>query len=310
MPATPGVPTPFKPLFIPGTIEAEDYDLGGEGAAYHDTTPGNAGSAYRQDDVDIEMAGGIMNVGWVRNGEYLTYTATVAENGTYTMAVRVASANSGRTAALSVDGSPAATITVPNTGSFSMFMTVEAPVFLEAGTHTLKLTFAGDGQNLDWIAFASGGVTPTPTVTVTPTATVTETPTPTVTVTPTATATVTPTPTVTVTPTATVTPNPEYSLAVTGLDLVNESVSILNTGEAGVDLQGCTLSDEESIHVYTFPSFVLGAGETVTVHSGGGTDTGTDLYWGPGSSVWNDDRDTATLKSPDGTVLSSLTGPT
>ena len=51
-------PQPYKPLSVPGRIEAEDYDLGGEGVAYHDTTPGNAGGAYRADDVDIETAGG------------------------------------------------------------------------------------------------------------------------------------------------------------------------------------------------------------------------------------------------------------
>ena len=56
---------------VPGRIEAEDYDLGGEGIAYHDTTPGNLGGIYRQDDVDIEtLAGeGTPNVGWIRNGE-------------------------------------------------------------------------------------------------------------------------------------------------------------------------------------------------------------------------------------------------
>ena len=34
-------PTPYKPLAIPGRIEAEDYNTGGEGVAYHDTTPAN-----------------------------------------------------------------------------------------------------------------------------------------------------------------------------------------------------------------------------------------------------------------------------
>ncbi len=41
---------------VPGRIEAEDYDIGGETIAYHDTTPGNTGGAYRHDDVDIETA--------------------------------------------------------------------------------------------------------------------------------------------------------------------------------------------------------------------------------------------------------------
>jgi hypothetical protein len=172
---TPPVPSPFTPLAIPGTIQAEDYDLGGEGVAYHDTTPGNEGGAYRHDDVDIETGNGITNVGWIRSGEYLLYTANVTGAGAYTVTARVASPNSGRTLALTVDNSLLTTIAVPNTGSYTAFRTVEAPVSLSAGTHTLKLAFQGDGQNLDWIAFAKSGVaTPTPTPTVT-----TSTPTPT-----------------------------------------------------------------------------------------------------------------------------------
>jgi hypothetical protein len=164
-------PEPFKPHTIPGTIEAEDYDLGGEGIAYHDTTPGNLGGAYRQDDVDIEKLAGLAtpNVGWIRNGEYLTWTAEIGTAGSYTMTARVASPNSGRTAALQVDGTQAATISVPNTGSFATFRTVSVPATLPAGTHTLKLVFSGDGQNIDSIAFTTGSVTtPTPTPTPTP----------------------------------------------------------------------------------------------------------------------------------------------
>ncbi len=155
--------TPYTPLAIPGTIQAENYNLGGEGVAYHDSTPGNTGGAYRHDDVDIETAGGITNVGWIRNGEFLTYTANVTAPGQYTMSARVASPNSGRTIAVTVDGAAAGTISVPNTGSFATFRTVEVPVTLAAGSHTLKLAFSGDGQNLDWIAFGTTTVTTPPT---------------------------------------------------------------------------------------------------------------------------------------------------
>ena len=43
---------------IPGTIRAQDFDNGGEGAAYHDTTPGNSGGAiFRQPAVEAISAG-------------------------------------------------------------------------------------------------------------------------------------------------------------------------------------------------------------------------------------------------------------
>ena len=165
---TPTQPGPNKPLAIPGRIEAEDYDIGGEGVAYHDTTKGNSGGVYRMDDVDIELftAEGSPSVGWVRNGEWLTYTPTVTTAGAYTMKARVANPNVPRTAVLSVDGVQTATITVPTTGSFGKFTTVQVPVTLAAGTHTLRLTFSGDGQNWNWLEFATGTVTtPTPTPT-------------------------------------------------------------------------------------------------------------------------------------------------
>jgi probable HAF family extracellular repeat protein len=66
-------PTPFggSAWPIPGTIQAENFDDGGEGVAYHDTSTGNKGGAYRSTDVDIEAtsdAGGGHDVGWMAAG--------------------------------------------------------------------------------------------------------------------------------------------------------------------------------------------------------------------------------------------------
>ncbi|MFP5039828.1 right-handed parallel beta-helix repeat-containing protein [Parasediminibacterium sp. JCM 36343] len=55
---------------VPGQIEAENYDKGGEGISYHDTTFGNTGGQYRFDDVDIQTCSeGGYNVGWLSTGE-------------------------------------------------------------------------------------------------------------------------------------------------------------------------------------------------------------------------------------------------
>ncbi|MGM0718328.1 MAG: G8 domain-containing protein, partial [Halobacteriota archaeon] len=64
-------------------IEAEDFDTGGEGVAYHDTSDGNKAGAYRDTDVDIEQTeddSGEYNIGWIRDGEWWEYTVEVPEN--------------------------------------------------------------------------------------------------------------------------------------------------------------------------------------------------------------------------------------
>jgi endo-1,4-beta-xylanase len=58
---TPGVPPVVveqKPygasaISLPGKIEAENYDLGGEGVSYHDADAANSGNVYRTDGVDV-----------------------------------------------------------------------------------------------------------------------------------------------------------------------------------------------------------------------------------------------------------------
>jgi micrococcal nuclease len=74
---------------------------------------------------------------------------------------------------------------------------------------------------------------------------------------------------------------------------------------------GWTLSDNAS-HVYTFAQFTLHPGASVTVHTGSGTDSAADLFWGRGcvqgsyfGCVWNDGGDKATLKDGNGNTIST-----
>jgi len=164
--------TPYVPHVLPTRVQAEDYDLGGEGVAYHDGTPGNTGGVYRHDDVDIERidtGDSTPNVGWVRSGEWLTYTVDVPEAGTYEMTCRVSSNRTGRSFDVYLDGeaSPVArvavpktvtrvgaTVDVPYTHEWQYFTTVGAAVDLPAGTHTLRFSFPMDYLNLNWMEFA------------------------------------------------------------------------------------------------------------------------------------------------------------
>src|SRR5205814_1080735 len=99
-PGTSGtVPTPYTgtPIAVPGSFEAENFDLGGEGVAYHDNTPGNQGGAYRlTEDVDIVVSSDALGGGYVVNnfetGEWLAYTINVAASDQYNIEIRASSA--------------------------------------------------------------------------------------------------------------------------------------------------------------------------------------------------------------------------
>lgn len=92
------------------------------------------------------------------------------------------------------------------------------------------------------------------------------------------------------------------TVCVTDLDEEAEWVDFENTGSSDQDLTGWTVEDEAS-HTYQFPDgFTLGAGDTVRLHTGNGTDSNTDLYWGSGSPVWNNSGDTCYLYDDAGSL--------
>ncbi|WP_267643251.1 lamin tail domain-containing protein [Haloarchaeobius amylolyticus] len=85
-------------------------------------------------------------------------------------------------------------------------------------------------------------------------------------------------------------------------NLNDEYVVFENTGSSAVDMTDYVCEDEAA-HDYVFPSFTLDAGATVTLHTGSGTDTSTDLYWGSGSSIWNNAGDTVYLFDASGNTV-------
>lgn len=85
-------------------------------------------------------------------------------------------------------------------------------------------------------------------------------------------------------------------------NLNEETVTLHNGGETAVDLSGWTVADEAG-HEYTFGDVTLDPGASVTLHTGSGTDTATDVYWGRSSAVWNNDGDTVTVRDPSDAVV-------
>ncbi|WP_254523756.1 family 16 glycosylhydrolase [Natrinema caseinilyticum] len=143
---------------IPGRIEAEDYDTDGSFWAFRDSTAGNAGGAYRSDDVDIEYGGDNFNIGWTESEEWLNYSATVESSGTYEVTAHVASNDGGGTFTLLQDQRGLTTFDVPDTGGWQSWTTVTArDVSFSSGTQVIRIYVEEGGFNLDWLEAGSGG---------------------------------------------------------------------------------------------------------------------------------------------------------
>ena len=85
-----------------------------------------------------------------------------------------------------------------------------------------------------------------------------------------------------------------------GDNLNDEYVVFENTGSETLDLSGWTVADDAD-HTYTIPDgFTLGPDETVTLYTGSGTATDSELYWGSGSPIWNNDGDTVIVTTDEG----------
>jgi fibronectin type 3 domain-containing protein len=164
--ATPDVgagQTPYTSHQIPGTIEAEDYDYGGEAIAYHDNDGGNSGGAYRSDDVDIESCGeGGYNVGWINAGEWIEYTVENISAGTYNIEVRVASNTAGGSLHIEFDGQDVTgTISFGATGGWQNWISVYVnDVNLSAGQQVMRVAMDSLGWNLNWVKFEAVDTTP------------------------------------------------------------------------------------------------------------------------------------------------------
>ena len=152
----PQAPYRMTPAALPGTVEAEDYDLGGQDVAYNDANANNNGGAYRPaEGVDLEGttdAGAGFNVGWIEPGEWIEY-AVDPTPGTYDVEVRVASAVDGGTLHLEFDGiDRTGPITFAGTGGWQNWTTVDVQdVTLGAGLQTMRLAIDAGGFNVNRI---------------------------------------------------------------------------------------------------------------------------------------------------------------
>jgi len=144
---------------IPGILQMEEYDVGGNGNAYLDNTAGTETDVTFRNDEDVDLenctdAGGGYNLGYATAGEWVEFTSNVAKAGLYQIDLRIACNGDGRTLQLSSDNTPiSGTINIPNTGGWQTWQTVSVSnVQLKAGQQVLRLTIgSSDFVNVNFV---------------------------------------------------------------------------------------------------------------------------------------------------------------
>mgnify|MGYP001348964267 CR=1 FL=1 len=119
-------PDPNTRQQIPGTLNAINFDVGGEGFAYHDSDPENQGNGLRQDEgVDTEYNDGGQNIGWIEPGEWVEYSVDVESTALYNIELRVASLYGGGQMEIHFNGEDrTGQISIPITSSWTSFTSI------------------------------------------------------------------------------------------------------------------------------------------------------------------------------------------
>lgn len=151
--------TPFhgEPARIPGMIQAENYDVAGQGFSYHDNDETDKGATgYRDDWVDIVTAEDGYALGYTEKGEWLEYTIDVQETNDYDVFAYVSNGFEVEGFRLYLGDT---LLTEPYTiakicDDWSQYEEVRVgTIHLSEGTHVLKLYIPASYINIDWIKF-------------------------------------------------------------------------------------------------------------------------------------------------------------
>jgi len=125
---------PALPLSAQLFIQAEDYS-----------------SMYGVQTEACTDLGGGTNVGWIDNNDWMEYELNVPIGGEYIFSMRSASLNGGGELDILSGNSLLETMIIPASGGWQNWVTVEGdPVFAEQGNHSIKLSAASGGFNLNW----------------------------------------------------------------------------------------------------------------------------------------------------------------
>ncbi|UZH10620.1 MULTISPECIES: carbohydrate-binding protein [unclassified Halomonas] len=148
------------------TLDAVNYDEGGQGVAYNDADAEQIGTDFRPGD-GVDIVGDGDAIGWVDEGEWVEYTLNIQQAGVYDLSFLSALGDSsGAQRSITAtftkgDGTPYASIdpvVISPTGGWGNFQPTDATqVALETGEQVLRLTFNGGSQDLASFSLARDG---------------------------------------------------------------------------------------------------------------------------------------------------------
>lgn len=144
------------PHAIPGTIEAEDFDKGGEGFTYHDIDDFNSGGYYRLNEgVDIFDAFGMgYQVVNTQPGEWMEYTVNVLEEGNYIIKTELACMEAGGAFRIGSGESLSDTIIALSSENWVTTATTTGEIYLNSGEQVLRFEIlTGPMFNIDRMIF-------------------------------------------------------------------------------------------------------------------------------------------------------------
>jgi endoglucanase Acf2 len=152
-----GTPYTGTPVLVPALIQAENYDNGGEGVAYHDNDAKNVGLAYRPNEgVDLEASNDQgFDVYWMTAGEWLEYTIQVPNDGNYDVIPNVSTVPGfGNFHILINNVDISGKKAVLNTGGWQMWKPISIlNVPLKAGKQILRIEIDTDtpSEKANWL---------------------------------------------------------------------------------------------------------------------------------------------------------------
>ncbi len=129
-------------------IEAEEYT-----ATKNENDSKNQGSYSngKNDGVDLEKNGSVINVGWFEAGEELHYDFEVAQSGNYTLEFRVATGESSASLLVSEKDGSSVNVSVSNTGGWQKYSIKSVSLWITSPKATLVVKAKTDGVNFDYV---------------------------------------------------------------------------------------------------------------------------------------------------------------